>query len=274
MGQGFSSSSPGNPGQQGPNFGLSQSPTGVHLPPQSDMYNKSHLNEQGAVVVFGFDEFDVRLGFIRKVYSILMVQLFITLTIIGVILFDENSRRFVMENPWLIWVCFGVTLAIVIPMACCPEVRRKTPTNFIFLFIFTLAEGFIIAIFSSLYSREEVFMAVGVTTLVCLALTIFSFQTKYDFTGMGIYLFVALVVFFFFGLLMMFFPSKGVQLAYSCIGALLFSFYLVYDTQIMIGGKHEFSVSPEEYIFAALNLYLDVINLFIYILRIIGSSRE
>ncbi len=50
--------------------------------------------------------------------------------------------------------------------------------------------------------------------------------------------------------------------------------YIVFDTQMMLGGKHKYSLSPEEYIFAALNLYLDIINLFLFILSIIGSSRN
>lgn len=41
-----------------------------------------------------------------------------------------------------------------------------------------------------------------------------------------------------------------------------------------MGGKHKYSISPEEYIFAALNLYLDIINIFLYILTIIGASRD
>lgn len=63
-------------------------------------------------------------------------------------------------------------------------------------------------------------------------------------------------------------------LVYASLGALLFSFYLVYDTQLMMGGKHKYSISPEEYIFAALNLYLDIINIFLYILTIIGATRD
>lgn len=61
---------------------------------------------------------------------------------------------------------------------------------------------------------------------------------------------------------------------YASIGALVFSLYLVYDTQLMMGGKHKYSISPEEYIFAALNLYLDIINIFLYILTIIGAARD
>lgn len=64
--------------------------------------------------------------------------------------------------------------------------------------------------------------------------------------------------------------NEILSLVYACLGALLFSFYLVYDTQLMLGGKHKYSISPEEYIFAALNLYLDIVNIFLYILQIIG----
>jgi len=42
----------------------------------------------------------------------------------------------------------------------------------------------------------------------------------------------------------------------------------------MLGGKHQYSLSPEEYIFAALNLYLDIVNLFLFLLSIIGQSKN
>lgn len=49
--------------------------------------------------------------------------------------------------------------------------------------------------------------------------------------------------------------------------------YLVVDTQLMVGGHHKYALSPEEYIFAALNLYLDIVNMFMFILSIVGSAR-
>ena len=42
----------------------------------------------------------------------------------------------------------------------------------------------------------------------------------------------------------------------------------------MLGGNHKYSLSPEEYIFAALNLYLDIINLFLYLLSIFGGGSR
>lgn len=69
-------------------------------------------------------------------------------------------------------------------------------------------------------------------------------------------------------------PSSVMNLLYASLGALVFSLYLVFDTQLMLGGSHKYSISPEEYIFAALNLYLDIVNIFIYILAIVGGSNR
>ena len=70
------------------------------------------------------------------------------------------------------------------------------------------------------------------------------------------------------------FPNeKWLQILYGSLGALIFSAYLVFDTQLMLGGKHKYSLSPEEYIFAALNLYLDIINIFMMLLLIISGSK-
>lgn len=91
---------------------------------------------------------------------------------------------------------------------------------------------------------------------------------------MGGVLFVAVIILMVFGIVAIFVKGKIITLIYASLGALIFSVYLIYDTQLMIGGKHKYSISPEEYIFAALNLYLDIINIFMYILTIIGASRD
>ena len=67
---------------------------------------------------------------------------------------------------------------------------------------------------------------------------------------------------------------RAAMIGYGSAGALIFSLYIIYDTQLMMGGKHKYSLDPEEYIFAALNIYLDVINLFMYILMIVGGSSD
>jgi FtsH-binding integral membrane protein len=164
---------------------------------------------------------------------------------------------------------------IIIVLACCEGVRRKSPINFILLFIFTLCMSLMLGVTSAQFEVREVMLAVGITTVVTVGLTIFALQTKWDFTTMGGILFVFLIVFFIFGIFAAIFRDNRIlTLVYACVGAMLFSFYLVYDIQLMMGGKHKYSISPEEYIFAALNLYTDIVNIFMYILMIISSARN
>lgn len=225
---------------------------------------------------FEFSEKSVRLGFIRKVYSILMCQLIVTVIFIAMFLYIEPLKEWSMkpENQWLWIVAFVLTFVIIIVLACCENVRRTFPMNMIFLGIFTLCESLLLGSVASHYDSWEVLAAVGVTAVVAFSLTIFAFQTKWDFTMMSGGLFVCVIVLFCFGILCAIIRSHILSLVYACLGALLFALYLVFDTQMMLGGKHKYSLSPEEYIFAALNLYLDIVNLFLFILSIIGNARN
>jgi protein lifeguard len=91
---------------------------------------------------------------------------------------------------------------------------------------------------------------------------------------MGSILFIGVIILFILGIFAIIFRDRTLTIVYASIGAFLFCVYLVYDIQLMMGGKHKYSISPEEYIFAALNLYLDIVNIFIYILMIIGAARN
>jgi len=202
----------------------------------------------------------------------LFLQLLITFGMVAVFVYVPEVNTYAYETPGLFWAAFGVTFALIIAMSCCPSVRRKTPHNFICLFVFTVAEGWLVGCAAATYQASDVMIAVGATLAVTLGLTIFAFQTKWDFTMMGGALYVTLIVLIFFGIIAAITQNEIMNKVYACGGALLFSLYIVYDTQILIGGNHKFSISPEEYVFAALNIYLDVINLFLYLLQIFGRD--
>jgi protein lifeguard len=188
--------------------------------------------------------------------------------------YHAPTSRYVRTHPALFWIAVAVMFGTMLAMACCGSVRRKAPMNFVFLALFTLAESFLMATAASTYRAEEVVLAVGITAAVCLGLTLFAFQTRWDFTVLGGALFAAALVLMLFGIISMFFPGKTITLVYASAGAFIFSLYLIYDTQMMMGGKHKYSISPEEYIFAALNLYLDIVQIFMHILTIIGATRD
>lgn len=236
-------------------------------------------HDQGSEEGYGgmgssFSDKAVRLGFIRKVYSILSAQLALTMAFIG-IFFIPAVSGFARENSWVLWTALALSLVMMFTLVCVPSIRRKSPHNLIFLGLFTVCEGWLVGAICSTYEVQEVLIAVGMTAGVVMALTVFAMQTKIDFTAWGGALLCVLVVFVLAGFIAAFFPqTRTVRLVYAIIGAIIFSLYIVFDTQMMIGGNHKYSLDPEEYVFASLNLYLDIINLFLYILQIVGASRS
>merc|ERR1712180_25912 len=259
--------------------------TAIQLDIGSGMGGEQYDTEsQAGDMAMEFSDFSdkaVRRGFIRKVYSIISIQLLLTMGVC--MLFKEvEAIRYAMHpgiaSP-LFWsvlvICAIMTFGIVIAMSREKSLRRSFPTNFILLGLFTLAESVIIGMNVIPYDDDVVLIAAGCTAGIVVVLTIFAFQTKIDFTMCGGALVCVLFVFVLFGFLMAFLPYvETLHLLYAGIGVLIFSLYLVYDTQMMMGGEHKYSVSPEEYIFAALAIYLDIINLFLHIMRLVAAAKK
>lgn len=221
-----------------------------------------------------FSDSSIRRGFIRKVYLTLMVQLLVTVGIICAFLFWPALKSWTWQNYWFSYTMMVVVMVLVVALACCDNLRRQVPLNFIALSLFTVAEGLMLGAVAAYYDAEAVLWAMSATALVSLALSLFAFQTKWDFTMLNGCLWVSLWTLISFGLLCAILRTQYVYIVYACLGTLIFSLYLVFDTQLIVGGKHRrYEVSPEEYVFAALNLYLDIVNLFLMLLQLIGLCR-
>lgn len=90
------------------------------------------------------------------------IQLSVTLGVIALFLYHNPTKMWVRRHPELFWIAFGVLLVTMISMACCTNVRRKSPLNFIFLGLFTFAQSFIMATAASRFNSEEVSVAGGI----------------------------------------------------------------------------------------------------------------
>nr|XP_004656400.2 protein lifeguard 2 [Jaculus jaculus] len=221
-----------------------------------------------------FSDINVRRGFIIKVFVILSVQLLVTAAIISMFVFWKALKVWVIANPWFTYALFPAFFAVLIVLACCGNLRRQVPANYILLGFFTLLQGLLLGTVSVFYHAEEILWATAATTIVTLALTLFALQTKWDFTLLSGALFVFLFVLMIYGIVLVFVRSYWMHVFYAGLGTVLFSLYLVMDVQLMVGGYHHHSnLDPEEYVFAALNIYLDIINLFLFILQLIGLGR-
>ncbi|KAG8000760.1 Protein lifeguard 2, partial [Nibea albiflora] len=63
------------------------------------------------------------------------------------------------------------------------------------------------------------------------------------------------------------------HMLYAAIGAIIYTLFLVYNTQLLIGNR-ELAISPEEYIYGALSLYIDIVHIFLFILQVSGAATE
>ncbi|KAI4891214.1 hypothetical protein NFI96_033048, partial [Prochilodus magdalenae] len=220
-----------------------------------------------------FSEAIIRRGFVRKVYLTLVVQLLITVGVICAFLYWETLKTWTRNSSWFTYTMMAATIVLILVLACCGDIRRKVPLNFIFLGLFTVIEGLVLGSITVFYDAEAVLWAVGATALVSFALSVFAMQSKWDFTAARGTMWAILWTLISFGILCAILRSQYLYIVYASLGTLIFSVYLVMDTQLMLGGKHKYSIDPEEYIFAALNLYLDIVTLFLMILQLIGLSR-
>ncbi|KAM4609408.1 protein lifeguard 3 [Polymixia lowei] len=219
----------------------------------------------------------VRHAFIRKVYLILAAQLSVTLSVVAVFTFVAPVRLFVISNPGIYWASFVVYFVIYCVLICCKEPRRRFPWNVLLLAIFTLALSYMTGTIASYYETKAVFLAIGITAIVCVAVTIFCFQTKVDFTSCGGVLCILAILLMVLGIItavvLSFQYVPWLHMLYAAIGAIVYTLFLAYNTQLLIGNR-ELALSPEEYIYGALCLYTDIVQIFLFILQIGGAATE
>ncbi|KAL9101241.1 MAG: hypothetical protein Q9163_003474 [Psora crenata] len=209
----------------------------------------------------------IRMQFVRKVYAILTAQILATVALSSVSYVSGGYKSWIQSNPWMMWVSlFGAIGFMILTF----WKRKSYPTNLLFLSGFTALEAYSISVIVSFYNTKVVLLALTLTAGIFVALTVFACQTKYDFTSWMPFLFGGLWILILFGFVAAFFPyNSTAELIYGGAAALIFSGYILVDTQLVMRHYH-----VEEEIAAAISLYLDIINLFLAILRILNSQQN
>merc|ERR1712113_338731 len=133
---------------------------------------------------------------------------------------------------------------------------------------FTVVEAFTVGVLVAHYDTAVVLQAFFLTATV-IGLTLYTFQSKRDFSGWGAGLMSGLWILILGGIMFMFVGGEVKQMAFAVGGALLFSGFIIFDTHMIMT-----RVSPEEYVIATIELYLDIINLFIQILKILSELNR
>ncbi|CAN1728886.1 Protein LIFEGUARD 4 [Linum perenne] len=203
---------------------------------------------------------ELRWAFIRKIYAIISIQLLATIAVAATVVFNPSIAIF--------FVTTTAGFAVLCPLYF---YHQKHPVNYILLAIFTIAIAFSVGVTCAFTSGKIILESAILTTVVVVALTLYTFwaaKKGYDFNFLGPFLFAALLVLMVFSFIQILFPLGKVSvMIYGCFASIIFCGYIVYDTDNLIK-----RYSYDEYIWAAVSLYLDIINLFITILTILDAA--
>ncbi|XP_019737972.1 protein lifeguard 3 isoform X1 [Hippocampus comes] len=283
--------------------GISPSAMATTIPTLSAGMPATNPREMEGFLSTQWESTSVRHAFIRKVYLILAAQLTVTFSVVAVFTFVEPVKMFVIKYPGIYWASLVVYFMVYCILICCKEPRypapekqelvngfgcthafmtlsvsrRRFPWNLVLLAVFTVALSYMSGTISSYYETKAVFLAMGITALVCVTVTVFCFQTKVDFTSCGGFLCIAAILLVIIGtvtaIVLSFHYVPWLHMLYAAIGAIIYTLFLVYNTQLLIGNR-ELALSPEEYVYGALSLYIDIVHIFLFMLQISGSATE
>jgi protein lifeguard len=208
--------------------------------------------------------------FIQKVYSILSFQLLLTLFVCMMFMYIDTLRILAIRHSFAFTVVSAIgSIGSLIGLMF---YKDQYPMNIHLLSLFTLCESLLVGVICAMYQQvgygDLIVQAFAITTMVFILLTYFAASTHVDFTpymGLFVALLISMMVWSFF--CMLFGVSTGA--IYAWVGVLVFSGFIVIDTQMII-----YKFGYDDYIVASIELYLDIINMFLYILRILTSSRD
>ena len=214
----------------------------------------------------------LRNGFIRKVYGTIFFQLLITTAIVYYVMTNESIMNYMFQNTNLIFLPLILLIGIRLILVC-TQASQQVPLNYILLIAFTLLEAFMVSFTTIYFDPISVLACAGMTMIIVFGLSMYACFTKRDMTMMGGFLLSFSLILIFLGIIGIFIRSYFYQMFLDSLGILLMSLYLIYDTQLVIGQKKNF-IEMDLYILGAMMIYLDIISLFLKILRLLGKKKK
>ena len=200
---------------------------------------------------------------VRWTYTLLTLSLIPT--IIGVWLGPQQQTA----GSAIVFLILGIGLML----AALYTSERNPAVGALLFLAFAAAEGVSIAPLLAQYNVTEagqlaVLKALIATAAIGGGLTAWTWIKGFDANAWGPYLFAALLGLVVVMVLSLFFPTAFSQTLISLAGVLIFSLYIVYDTSRLVTGKETNPVA------AAISLYLDLLNLFLFLLRLFFSKSD
>lgn len=214
-------------------------------------------------------------SYMIAVYNYMAAALAITGVCAYGVASSDTLMQLIFGTP-LAWVFMFAPLAMVLFVT--PQISRMSLPNAQMVFwVFAALMGVSMATIFAVYTETSIARVFFITASTFGAMSIYGYTTKKDLSGMGSFLFMGLIGLIIASLVNIFMQSPAIYFATSVVGVLIFTGLTAWDTQRIKETYHQVAGHGEMVskvaIYGALSLYLDFINLFLYLLRFMGDRK-
>lgn len=211
----------------------------------------------------------------KRVYFKMFLALLVTAFVSMWAAQSEMFLSFILQNSWSMWILLGVEVLLVISISGAVN-RLSSPAATALFFLFAVVNGLSLAPIFLLYTLTSIAKTFFITAGTFGAMSVYGYFTTRDLSKMGSILFMALIGLIIASVVNIFTHSDTLGWIISIAGVLIFVGLTAWDTQKIKQMAEYAPVGTEGRIatIGALSLYLDFINLFLYLLRFFGASRD
>ena len=213
----------------------------------------------------------------RKVYVWMTLALVITGFTAYFVATNPTALSLIYSNQLVFWALIIAELGLVIGLSA--AINRLSLTTATLMFVlYSVVNGVTMASIFLVYTLSSIASVFFITAATFGAMALYGYFTKKDLTSWGRFLFMALIGIIIASVVNIFVGSSGLSLIVSYIGVFVFVGLTAYDSQkikeMLSTATNQGEGMQKLALLGALTLYLDFINLFLHLLRILGSSRE
>lgn len=214
-------------------------------------------------------------GFMTKVYGWMCFALLITAMISWVVAHSEIAINFIFGNSYVLWGLFIAELVLVIAISSAINRISVSLASFLFV-LYSLLTGATLSVIFLVYTNESIASTFVVTAATFGVMSLYGFITKRDLTKLGNILMMALFGLIIASVVNLFWANSSLYWITTYAGVLIFVGLTAYDTQKL--KRMSLQIEDQQMaakwsILGALTLYLDFINLFLYLLRFLGRRK-
>lgn len=213
----------------------------------------------------------------NKVYGLMSVGMVLTGGVAWAVGTNETMLAAIFGTP-VKWLVMFAPLIMVFAFGAMIN-RLSAAAAQLFFYTFAALMGLSISFIFAVYTGVSIAQTFFATAIAFASLSLYGYTTKRDLSGMGTFLMMGLIGLIVASIVNIFMASSALQFAISVIGILIFAGLTAYDTQSIKNEYVQHAASMDEEwlgksaIMGALRLYLDFINMFMFLLQFMGNRE-